>query len=308
MKTNIHQDATAYINSLPRIQNIGQEKQHPGDVLLLPADVVLQIDNNSNAILSGFSDACDPNAKDILRVIELHDAINLHYTETSIISPSMYVHSVDDKPWHITTQCIIVTHLSKDGMAWVAEENNHLDSYYSKHEMDHFWLPCSRPLSAITESDVIYILNRRVSGWDGSPERPVIELLGAGGHLQAIWNGNKFVSRDLKDNLKKEFSEEIGLDVREDDIQCIGGFENKKTHELVVLFCVLIDERKLPEIHQHALGNVGEDTDGLYLGVFSDVIDQYRTDPLYFAGGCDAAPTNFPNNSPLMQKCLAMIL
>ncbi len=307
MNTPIDQSATMYINSLPRIQSVRQKEQYCGDVLLLPLEAVVRIDNASNALLSGVCDLNDSKAKDILRIIELHNADNLQYTETAILSPSIYVHSLTDKPWHITTQCIIITHLSQNGADWVMAEDERMRIHYGKHEMDHFWLPCSRVLHQITETDPIYVLNRRISGWDGSTDRPVVELLGAGGHLQAVWNGETFVSRDLKDNLKKEFAEEVGLDIDKDDIQCVGGFANNKTHELVVLFCTFINELQLPKMQQHALKNLEEDTDGLYLGVFEDVIKQYKKNPQFFAGGYNAAPTNFPNNDQLMKKCFSML-
>lgn len=307
MKQTIDQNATAYINSLPRIQSLVSQRQFDGDVLLLPTEAGIEIDISSNAILSNFNQQKDPNAKDILRIIEVHNAADVQYTETAVLSPSMYVHSIDNKPWHITTQCILVTHLSKTSTAWVAQEGTRLRAYYSKHEMDHFWLSCSKPLSNLSPAEPVFIMNRRVCGWDGSKERPVIELLGAGGHLQAIWNGKKFVSRDLKDNLKKEFSEEVGLDIQDDAIQCIGGFVNNSTHELVVLFCTFINESQLPKMQQHALGNFEEDTDGLYLGTFSEVISQYQKDPRFFAGGKGAAATNFPNNAPLMEKCFTIL-
>ena len=75
-------------------------------------------------------------------------------------------------------------------------------------------------------NDVICIFNRRISGWDGSIERPVIELLGAGGHLQSIWNSESqhFISRSLINNLQKEFSEEIGIKLTSNDVNVIGGF------------------------------------------------------------------------------------
>ena len=154
------------------------------------------------------------------------------------------------------------------------------------------------------EDDLVCIFNRRIGGWDGSCERPVIELLGAGGHLQTVWDGKlkKFVSLSFEDNLKKEFDEEIGLEINDCDIKCIGGFANTHTQELVIFSCIYIEPEKIPEIQKYAINNLEESTDGIYMGTFKETIEYYKKNPVYFAGGIAAAKTNFPNNEDIMKK------
>lgn len=73
------------------------------------------------------------------------------------------------------------------------------------------------------------------------------------------------------------------------------------THELVVLAGIEIPAEKLPDIESYAIQNLDIDTMGIYLGTFPEVMDYYRKDPDYFAGGRNAAPTNFPNQPELMK-------
>ena len=114
--------------------------------------------------------------------------------------------------------------------------------------MDCFWLHCSKSTSELNTNDVICIFNRRISGWDGSLDRPVIELLGAGGHLQSVWEpqNKQFVSRSVISNLQKEFSEEIGIKLTAKDVNIIGGFINSKTYELVILANIIISPNLVP--------------------------------------------------------------
>ena len=44
----------------------------------------------------------------------------------------------------------------------------------------------AKSFGEVRSGDRIFIFNRRVGGWDGSPERPVVEFLGAGGHVPSI--------------------------------------------------------------------------------------------------------------------------
>ena len=133
-------------------------------------------------------------------------------------------------------------------------------------------------------------------------DRPVIELLGAGGHLQSVWEPQKeqFVSRSVISNLQKEFSEEIGIKLTAKDVNIIGGFINTKTYELVILANIIISPELVPHIQEYAIGNFEEDTDGIYLGSFEETMNSYMIDASYFAGGNAAAITNFPYNDDIM--------
>lgn len=304
MDTRMTVEVTQYLKGLKRVDSVEEGQRYSEEVLLLPQYIDITVDENCNIKTKGFDKSRDIKAKDLLRIICVEDAKNMKYKETNILSPSVYVHSLQEKPWHITTQGFLVTHINAETKKYISSECARLKDYYGKHEMDRFWLPCSKPLEAVCDGELVCIFNRRISGWDGSINRPVIELLGAGGHLQAIWDEKRkcFKNRAFEDNLRKEFDEEIGLEIDDTDIQCIGGFENDKTQELVIFSCIYIDELKIPEIQKYALNNLAEDIDGIYLGTFSETMHYYRKAPAFFAGGVRAAKTNFPNNEFIVGK------
>ena len=79
-----------------------------------------------------------------------------------------------------------------------------------------------------------------------------------------------------------------------------GGYNNNVTHELVILAGIEISAELLPDIQSFAQNNIEQDTMGLYLGTFSEVMNYYRANPEYFDGGKKAAPTNFPFCKELM--------
>ena len=304
MDAKMMKEATEYLNGLKRIQSIDEGNSFNEDVLYIPSNVKLDVDESSNVKVFGLNNVEDIKAKDLLKVIKVIDALNMKYIETNILSPSVFVHSLENKPWHITTQGFLITNINQNIKKYIHKECLRTQDYYGKHKMDEFWLPCSKELDMVTESELVCIFNRRISGWDGSVERPVIELLGAGGHLQTIWNNElkKFVSRSFEDNLKKEFAEEIGLAIEDNDIKCIGGFINSKTQELVIFSCIYIESEKIPEIQKYAINNLDEDTDGIYLGTFKETMEYYKKEPDFFAGGINAAQTNFPNNDDIMKR------
>lgn len=304
MSYTFMKDATEYVNSLTRITGMNEAPLYSGDVLLLPSDIEINVLPNSNVVLMGLDKSKDSKAKDLLRVIRVIDALNLKYVETNVLVPSLYAHSLDIKPLHITTQAFLTTKYTDALGKFVEDEEKKRSDYYGKHPMDCFWLPCSKSISEMHINDVICIFNRRISGWDGSIERPVIELLGAGGHLQSIWNpeSQHFISRSLINNLQKEFSEEIGIKLTSNDVNVIGGFINSKTYELVILSNIVIPATLIPNIQEYAIGNFEEDTDGIYLGSFEEVMCAYMKDASFFAGGNKTAKTNFPYNDDIMSR------
>lgn len=305
MSNKVWAEATEYINSLTRIKDISEATLYPDeDVLLLPSGIEINVLHDSNVVLNGLDKSKDSKAKDLLRVIKVTDALELKYEETNILVPSLYAHSLDIKPWHITTQAFLTTRFTEKLKRYIVEEIKNRHDYYGKHPMDCFWLPCSKDISMLNSDEVICIFNRRVSGWDGSIERPVIELLGAGGHLQSIWNqeSQQFISRSLINNLQKEFSEEIGIKLTADDVNVIGGFINSNTYELVILSNIVISDKLIPHIQEYAIGNFEEDTDGIYLGSFEEVMSAYMKDASFFAGGNKTAKTNFPYNPDIMSR------
>lgn len=133
---------------------------------------------------------------------------------------------------------------------------------------------------------MLCIFNRRVAGWDGSHERPVIELLGAGGHLPTIWDSENECFRELefKENFHKKITEELGGKVDKKDIVIFGDYQNDATHELVILCGIEIKEEELKSLQEYVIQNIDEDTEGIYLGTFPKTIEYYRKNPAPFAG------------------------
>lgn len=296
--------AEQYLRSLPRIENINEANKYDGDVFLLPFDVEFSILDNSLVKTSGLGSKWDMRNLDLIRSIKQINSTEFNFEFTNILTPLAYAESLKVKPMHITTQSVLFTKISSVGLDWIKSENE--KNIYAKHKYDKFWLPFSMPLDAVNPGDIICIFNRRVNGWDGSLERPVIELLGAGGHLPVVWDNTKgiFEPLSIKENLQKEVEEELNLKVSETDIIIFGSFPNPITFELVILCGIKIDEKLLPKIQRYAYQNIDDDTKGIYMGTFAEVINFYRQNPAPFAGGKKSAPFNFPNNKTLMDRTI----
>lgn len=291
-----------YLNKIPRVASVEEAKKYTEDVFLLPHHLEYSIDCNSNLKLLNFKKTKDYKAQDVIRTVNVIDPLNAVYEETNIITSSVFMHSLERIPWHISTQSLVVSFISDETKRWITAEMQKSQDHYYKHPLDMLWLPCSKSLESIDTNDPICILNRRISGWDGSWDRPVIELLGAGGHLQSIWNGERFVSRTALNNLSKEFKEEVGVDICEEDHKFVGGYINSNTHELVMLFLTFVDDSEIPSMQSYSLQNTLEDVAGLYLGTFQETIQYYLRFPDYFAGGKKALSSNFPQNKEIMRR------
>lgn len=301
-KNNTMWDAQQYLENLPRIHHFSERNDYDCDVFLLPTEMDFNYNTDFMIETYGINDKIDGRPHDLVRIIKVIDALNIKYEETNVLTPLFYAEYLPDILWHITTQGILFVRVSNQTIRWISDTNK--TAPYEKHPFDKFWLPCCEPIENIQEGDVLCIFNRRVAGWDGSPERPVVELLGAGGHLPTIWKrGNKqFTTLSVKENLQKEIHEELGFSIPETDIAIFGGYSNTVTHELVILSGIMVDDSYLPGIQEYAVQNIDEDTHGIYMGKFDDVIRYYKENPTPFAGGAKAAPTNFPNNEALMKK------
>lgn len=289
-----------YLHALTRIDSPFDANKHSGDVFLLPHDIDFNFRSEDNLIETVGLGKYDAKVRDLIRVIKIDDALNIKYQDTNILTPLMYAEQLQDIPWHITTQGILFVRVDQDAIDWIKQTIS--KKLYGKHDADSFWLPFSRSINEIVPGDVLCIFNRRVAGWDGSHERPVIELLGAGGHLPHVWDSTDELFRPLSivENVAKELHEELGLKISEDSITTFGGYENTITHELVILCGIEIATEHLQSIQDYAIQNIDEDTQGIYLGTFKEVIDYYRKNPKPFAGGVRTAPYNFPNHKELM--------
>ncbi len=294
------EDANKYLHSIPLITNIKESKKYKKDVFLFTknADFMYQ---NDLIVTEGLGEL-DNKKLDLVRVIEIEDALSITYHKTNILTPLIFAESSNDIPWHLNTQSFLFSSVSQKTIEWIKEQD--VLEQYGKHEYDKFWLPFCKNIDLLLPGEKICIFNRRVAGWDGSYERPVIELLGAGGHLPTIWNNEESFFEELgfEENVQKEFFEELGEHVLKNNITVFGGYANEVTHELVVLCGIELPSDSLKKIQEYAIQNIDEDTQGIYLGTFEETISYYIKNPSPFAGGEKAAPYNFPNRKELMRR------
>lgn len=302
IKNNTLLNAYNYLQRIPRIDNIDAHSEYVGDVFFLSKEIDYNINKESLIETYGLSNELDSKVRDLIRVITIKDALNIDYELTNVLTPLMFAESRDDIPWHLNTQALLFTQVTNETIHWIKDINS--KDIYDKHEYDKFWLPFCSPMESIKIGNNLCIFNRRVGGWDGCIDKPVIELLGAGGHVPSIWNNKKncFEILPIKDNIKKETKEELGIEVDDVDIKVFGGYINDVTHELVILAGIYIESGLLPKMQEYAFSNTDPDTMGIYLGNFSEVMEFYRNNPKPFAGGKKSAKTNFPNQKELMKR------
>lgn len=302
---NINLKANQYLHAIPQISYLAETvKYGEEDVLLFDSNASFIYREDDLIQTNGLGEKWDKKLRDLIRVINIVDAYNIIYEKTNILTPLMYAEISEYIPWHLNTQSILFTKISEETLKWIKQENNKVD--YGLHEFDKFWLPFCRDINEIKAGDVLCVFNRRVGGWDGSHEKPVIELLGAGGHVPTIWDSDNegFRELEIKENFQKEFKEELGGKIEKKDIVVFGGYQNDATHELVVLCGIEIEDKVLKTMQEYAIQNIDEDTKGIYLGTFKDTIQYYCKNPNPFAGGAKAAPYNFPNQNDLMEKVI----
>ena len=300
-------EATKAIRSLKRIKqnDIKCQADLNKQVLLLPSNVDIIIDDNQHVETKGLG-ALDNKKKDLLTHIKIIEPLTLIYDNTNVLMPRTYAESLNPIPEHMSVQCLLFAKIDGDTATFINEINEH--NPYGKLTYDKFII--SRNKSAkVKNGDVLYIMNRRVGGWDGSFERPVIELLCAGGHLATYWDvrSKNFKPADIIADLQREFKEELKMDVQEERFSVFGGFHNMKSNELVVLCGAFITGSEVVSVFNNAQKNIEEDLAGIYVGYFDEVISMYMEDASIFAGGDEAKLSNFPNQTVLMEKVFSYI-
>lgn len=241
----------------------------------------------------------DSKNKDLLRLISIENSLDGKFSYSNTYSPRTYAENLVNIPLHLTVQGLILCKASDNFQDIVNQIENQYQ--YAKTEYDNF---CVTDSNEIKKDSNILIMNRRVGGWDGSIERPVIELLGAGGHVPTIFNESLSTFETLTpiDTIIKEAQEEIGISLNESDVQFLGGFHNQISSELVLLYGIFIKESTIPDLQKKSYGNLEENIDGLYVGHFNEVMSVYRKDASNFAGGEKAKLTNFPTQIELMNR------
>lgn len=290
--------ATDYLNSLRHISFNELDKDYQESVLLFDNSLIYE-DNNKLSVINGDKKV---NLKDLLRVIKINDSLNCLFEETNILTPRRYAEAHSPIPCHISVQCLMFGDLNEIDRDELAKVVNSIT--YNKTAYDNIWIGKDKTIENLTQGDVLYLMNRRIGGWDGSVDRPVIELLCAGGHLPTIWNDNKktFESMNIEDLLIQEIEEEIKILVQKNQLIKLGGFHNIISNELVIVYGMFVTNNQLFDIINLSRGNLSENIDGIYLGEFCDVMNLYKDNPSIFAGGVEAAKTNFPNDKILMKK------
>lgn len=293
--------STNELNSLKRISFEQIETTYESDVLLYENDVDLLYNNDK--IYKWNND----NLKDLLRIIKIIDPLNLKYENTNILVPRLFAENHTPIPQHISVQSLFFYKLSSDNIEEL-KKIIHLTNY-NKTLYDNMWIGYKRTPESIKENDLIYLMNRRVGGWDGSIDRPVIELLCSGGHLPTVWDEQTGLFRTLSpiELLIREVKEELGIFIPPEKIIKLGGFHNKVSNELVILCALFIDYNQLIEIIKYSKENISENIDGIYMGIFEDVMNLYDLKPNFFAGGEKSKSSNFPSNPELMKRIKSTI-
>jgi ADP-ribose pyrophosphatase YjhB (NUDIX family) len=295
------------LREVPRLQVDRKRKLSQGPYRLwLPDGVTATFDVSKQIVTTRGLGELDKKHKDLIEIIVVEDAIAGSYAHTGVLVPRTFAESLQNIPLHLTTQAIIFTKPDEHTSSDLFKMSR--DYSYGCTGSDRLWLGEHIP-QKFDKNDTLMVLNRRIGGWDGSPENPVIELLGAGGHVPVVWDAriSNFRSLTPEEALIKEIHEEIGLAEQDYDLVFVGGFINSVTSELVILFSVMIPWRSVVEIQAAAYGNYSENIDGLYVGKFKDVINMYEESASLFAGGLRAKETNFPSNIKIM-SCIDHIL
>lgn len=294
--------ATKVLQNLKRItfEELSQVDILHEQRLLLPLGVDLELNENNQVITHGLG-VLDGKQKDLLSYIKIINPLNLEYVDMGVLMPRTYAESLYPIPEHISVQCLIFSIIDSDTASFINEKNK--SKIYGKTSYDKFIISTMTD-KAFKKGDVVYVMNRRVGGWDGSIDRPVIELLGAGGHLATYWDEtiNKFVSANFIENLQREFCEELKISISKENFSVFGGFHNKKSNELVVLCGAFINGVDIKSIFENTQNNIDEDIAGIYIGDFDEIISMYLMDAEPFAGGNKAKATNFPSQPDLMAK------
>lgn len=299
----INKKGTDKINSLPRVDSLQEALERNEDILLLPDDVDIKMIDKFKVQTVGLGSKFDGKTRDLLRIIDIIEPINIKYNTTNVLAPRTFAESLNPIPPHISIQCILLSKVQKNDVQGIIDLIE--QTSYGRTAYDNIWVSKTASYKEIKAGSLLYIMNRRVGGWDGSIERPVIELLGAGGHVGV--DDNLAMIAPI-DTVISEINEEIGIEVTESNVKVFGGFHNKISNELVILCGAFLPSNKILSIQEYALNNYEQDIDGIYLGFLQEVMSLYLENSIPFAGGEKAKPSNFPSQIDLMQKVYEYII
>lgn len=294
--------ATHRLTSLQRIidQDLGRTPaaQNGVQLLLLPEGIDIEYLPDDNVRTTGLGDL-DRTMQELVSIVAVDDALAAIFHEVGIVSPRTYVDSRPEPPTHVVAQGLIYFMWSRECSRIVSQ----LQLQYDYGTDDPVW----RGFSAwdqLAVGTVCLLMNRRIGGWDGSPDRPVVELLAGGGHVKTFWDARaeRFRMASIEETLLAELSEELGFQAQASHLHRLGGFINQSTKELVVLSGLEVAPDDIPAIQAAAYGNVEENINGLYIGPFAEIMAQYLQDARPYAGGEKAKKSNFPSDRALMAR------
>lgn len=298
--------ATEYLQKLKRFESLPEQiSSLETYVLLSPLNAYLSYKGNGLVRIHASEDTQGNSGKELSELsnaVEIVDPLNVHYKETKILVLREHLKDLPVIPHILSAQAILLSQVTESGKERILELIDHTN--YGKTFYDQIWIEENDPVKSLQPGKTVIIMNRRVGGWAGSPDLPAIELLGAGGHVPAIWNNDlqRFQQMNPLEALLKEFKEELDYVPPVDKIDRIGGFHNLVSNELVILYCVFVPFDAITEIQNGARGNHREKLDGIYLGMLEETMELYLENPKPFAGGEEARNSNFPNHPILMER------
>jgi hypothetical protein len=298
----INEIATKRINALLRTESLQEAFSRREDTLLLPAEVEIFMNNDFKVQTNGLGAKLDGKVRDLLRIVEIVDPIDVKFTQTNVLSPRTYVESLSPIPAHVSVQCILLSRVDTNDVESIIKMIE--STSYGRTAYDNIWVSKYGAYTDIKTGTLLYIMNRRVGGWDGSVDRPVIELLGAGGHVGV---DDTLTMLAPIDTVISEIKEEMGINISQSNVQIFGGFHNTTSNELVILCGAFLPSDMITKIQEFAIGNYEQDTDGIYLGFLQDIMSLYLENAAPFAGGEKTKLSNFPSQKTLMAKVFNFI-
>lgn len=94
------------------------------DVFLLPQTVRYEFSEDNLFDLKGISEKWDKKRIDLIRVIQVSDALNIKYQCTNVLTPLAYAESRKDILWHLNTQGVFVSKIVHgEILQWIKSES-----------------------------------------------------------------------------------------------------------------------------------------------------------------------------------------
>ena len=278
--------ATRKINKIQRIpiEEFEPKRRYGQLTLIAPQNSEIVITTDGRIFCDG------ENQKDLIRMIETdtkNGTINYKYTNVLMLRKYVQKDRILTPP-HLNVQSIAFHKVTEETLPII---EGILNTPKNENERFGMWIGDK---TEIKVGDVVYVMQKRIGGWDGTPESPVIELLLAGGHasvpVEKIYN-ETFEQESEDITLSREILEEMGIDSI--DSTPIGIYENKASKAFVKLVAIHLNSEQFIKALKTASDNANENIGGLVLGTFDGAMQAYEKNPSIFAGGEKARPTNF---------------